>query len=254
MALLLGIPYVNRPDLLRRALASVEALWPSAVLVDNSEQGDLIQDPGSWPVRIQRIRGVAPLSFSQSMNLLQAIAVERNCPAWFFLHSDAQASNAVVDRLMQEVQQALNRTTPWGAIFTFYDTFCAFSTAALAHVGRWDVNLPQYFSDNDYYYRLRLAGYDIIDLKLPVLHQEGGSCTLHSDPRRLLLNKITFPLYERYYEAKWGGPSGREVFAVPFNSDLFGPRVELEVAPPICAIPTCSPPPQSSRPGTGLGL
>ncbi len=159
------------------------------------------------------------------MNLLQRLAVERNCPAWFFMHSDAQASDAIVDQLIREVRKALKRRSPWGAIFTYYDTFCAFNTAALADVGQWDVNLPQYFADNDYYLRLKLSGYRIMDLQLRVIHHEGGSCTLNNDPRRLLLNKVTFPLYQQYYEAKWGGPPGEEVFKRPFDSELFDPGI-----------------------------
>ena len=227
---LLGIPYVNRPDLLRRALASVADAWPEPILVDNSEPGDLILQAQSWPAEIVRLPGVSPLSFSQSMNLLQSLALERKCPAWFFMHSDAEADQRIADCLVREVKAARQRRRRWGAIFTHYDTFCAFNTCALVEVGPWDVNLPQYFADNDYYYRLRLAGYRLTDLKLDVVHHEGGSCTLKNDAKRQLLNYVTFPLYEKYYQAKWGGLPHHEIFKRPFDSPLFQAAAQQDAA------------------------
>lgn len=41
---------------------------------------------------------------------------------------------------------------------------------------------------------------------------------IHSDPHlQQYVNDITFPMYERYYEAKWGGRPGEERFITPFQ-------------------------------------
>src|SRR5438270_3807348 len=48
---LFAIPVVNRPDLLARALHSVPALWPRAVIVDNTANG---LESADWPVRVDR--------------------------------------------------------------------------------------------------------------------------------------------------------------------------------------------------------
>ena len=223
MVSFLGIPYVNRPELLSKALNSVRSMWPWTVLVDNSDTGELVASQNSWPVPILRIPGIAPLSLSQTMNFLQSLAVSRQYPAWFFMHSDAEAGPGVAERLVNRARQALRKKKRWGVIFTHYDTFCSFNTQALSRVGLWDVNLPQYFADNDYYYRLALKKYEKITLELKVIHHEGGSCTMKSDARRTFLNGITFSLYERYYAAKWGGPPHQEKFKQPFDSNLFKP-------------------------------
>ena len=219
MRFLLGIPYVNRPDLLRLALNGVEAMWPRTIIFDNSDGGELPTLQGSWPVRIFRVSGL-PLTLSQTMNLLQAEAVEQKCDACFFLHSDAEPAAGTADMLLAEARRAFRENERWGVIFTRYDTFCCFNVSAVAVVGRWDTNLPQYFADNDYYRRVKLAGYKLIEAGLKVIHHEGGSCTLKSDPIRAHLNGVTFPLYQRYYEAKWGGPPGAEQFRQPFNMAL----------------------------------
>jgi len=219
MHFLLGIPYVNRPDLLRRALNGVQAMWPRTIIIDNSDAGELSNLQGSWPVPIFRVSGL-PLTLSQTMNLLQAKAVEQKCDVWFFLHSDAEPAARTADNLLNKARQTFQEDKRWGAIFTRYDTFCCFSVSAMAVVGKWDTNLPQYFADNDYYRRVKLAGYQIIEASLEVTHHEGGSCTLKSDPVRAHLNGVTFPLYQKYYEAKWGGPPGAEQFHQPFNTAL----------------------------------
>ena len=219
MRFLLGIPYVNRPDLLKMALNGVKAMWPWTIIIDNSESGELPTLQSSWPVPIFRVSGLA-LSLSQTMNLLQAKAVEQKCDAWFFLHSDAEPESETVDLLLGKAREAFRAKERWGVIFTKYDTFCCFNVSAVARVGRWDTNLPQYFADNDYYRRVKLGGYTIIEASYRVTHHEGGSCTLKSDPVRVHLNGVTFPLYQKYYEAKWGGPPGAEQFHLPFNSAL----------------------------------
>jgi hypothetical protein len=217
MRFLLGIPYVNRPDLLRLALNSVRTLWPWTIIIDNSDTPELRIFQGSWPVPIFRVPGL-PLTLSQTMNLLQAKALEQNCKAWFFMHSDAELAPQTAEILLGEARQAFDEKESWGVIFTKYDTFCCFNVSAMSAVGPWDTNLPQYFADNDYYRRVELAGYKIFEVGMGVTHHEGGSCTLRSDPMRTRLNGVTFPLYQKYYEATWGGPPGAEQFLQPFNT------------------------------------
>ncbi|HEV2494499.1 MAG TPA: glycosyltransferase family 2 protein [Terriglobia bacterium] len=212
MKYLLGIPFTNRKDLLERAIASVKPLWPHALIVDNSEPG---LDPAAWPVQV--VPPPVPLTFSQTMNLLQRLASEGLCDALLYMHNDAEAGPGTAERLLAIAGEALVSGRRWGVAFTHYDTLASFNMTAVREVGRWDTNLPQYFADNDYYRRVRLAGYEIIETGLPVTHAAGGSNTINSDSHRLFLNGVTFPLHERYYAAKWGGLPGRETYARPFN-------------------------------------
>ena len=103
----------------------------------------------------------------------------------------------------------------WGVIWTNYDCLAAFSIPMYREVGGWDTVFPAYFSDNDWWRRIRLAGYEIIESGLPVDHE--GSAAIHSDPERLFMNSQTFPLYQKYFEAKWGGVPGQERFTKAFN-------------------------------------
>jgi predicted O-methyltransferase YrrM len=210
---LLGIPFVVGEDLLRRAVDSVEPLWPSAVIVDNSDAG---LDADAWPIPV--VRPPVPLSFSQTMNVLQQLGRERSCDAVMLLHSDAAPAADTPARLLAAIDQASVAGRPWGIAFTNYDAFAAYSAAMIANVGAWDVTLPQYFADIDYYRRVRLAGWEILETGLPVLHE--ASSTIRLDEERGRHNAATFPLYERYYAAKWGGGPGGETFDRPFDRAL----------------------------------
>jgi GT2 family glycosyltransferase len=212
MRFLLGIPVVSRTDLLIRALQSVRPLWPHTLVIDNSESG---LAPEAWPVPI--LRPPVPLTFAQTMNLLSRFAVERECDAMLFMHDDAEAVRDTAERLVAIVDEAVTVERRWGVAFTRYDCLAALSTRMIREVGEWDTVLPQYFSDCDYYRRVRLAGFELIETGLPVVHVDQGSNTLRSDPRREFLNRVTMPLYAMYYSSKWGGRPGQEKFALPFN-------------------------------------
>jgi hypothetical protein len=86
--------------------------------------------------------------------------------------------------------------------------------SAIEATGRWATTLPQHFSDNDYYRRLHLADYEIIQADPSVIHHNISSMICFYN------NTVTFPLFRRYYELKWGGGPDKEAFATQFNLPL----------------------------------
>lgn len=212
MNYLLAIPYVNRPDLLEKAVRSVQYFWPHTTIIDNSDAG---LDPSAWPVQL--VRPSVPLTFSQTMNLVQRMATDQSCDFYFFMHNDAEAGEGTPERLLAVVEQAVTSGQRLGVAFTAYDTLAAMNMTMVREVGRWDTNLPQYYADNDYYRRVRLAGYEMLYTDLEVTHHNGASSTIKSDPRLGYINGVTHPLYSQYYSAKWGGDSGAETYDWPFD-------------------------------------
>jgi hypothetical protein len=152
------------------------------------------------------------------MNLLHRRAGAGACRMLLYMHSDAEAGPGTTERLLEAAEEATASGRRWGAIFTLYDVLAAYNLEAFSAVGGWDTVLPQYFTDNDYYRRIRLAGFETIETGLPVTHET--SSTIRSDGVRAYMNSVTFPLYERYYAMKWGGPPGQERFTQPFNGSL----------------------------------
>jgi hypothetical protein len=202
------IPVVNRVDLLEKAIASVPNNSLTEPIVLNNTGGDL-------DIHCKGITPSVPLTASQTLNLMQKIAKMAQSPFYFFMHNDAEAEPGTVERLYEMAYRKHSQRAKWGVIFTFYDTLAAYNTEAFDAVGKWDTNLPQYYTDNDMYRRLKIAGYELAESGLTVKHV--GSQTINSDPLRKRINDITFPIYTRYYAEKWGGPPGNETFLRPWN-------------------------------------
>jgi hypothetical protein len=209
----LFIPFVNRPDLLRRGVESVRNFSP--VIIDNSSADERWSlEPLDIKFGASIVKPSVPLTFAQTMNFVMMLAERQNAHYCLVIHDDAEAGVNSGDMLLTMCREH-NSKGKWGAIFTNYDSFVALNVAACKAVGPWDANLPQYFSDCDYYRRLRLAGYQTLDSGLPVKHEP--SQTINSDKKLKFLNSITFPLYRQYYIAKWGGQPGHETFEKPFD-------------------------------------
>ena len=207
------IPFVNRTDLLAKAVASVPRRQvTNPIALNNSGEVHSVPCVTYTPS--------VPLTASQTLNWMQSLAVKMDVPFYFFMHNDAEAGPETVDQLYRMAFQKTHRGERWGVIFTLYDTLAAFNTRAFAEVGPWDTNLPQYFTDNDMYRRMRLAGWELAESNLPMKHE--GSQTIHSDTVRKLANNISFPIYRQYYIEKWGGEPGKETFETPFNGRFNG--------------------------------
>lgn len=202
------IPFVNRPDLLIRAVDSVP--------LDERWQVEVINNSGTTlpdDICAGECNPPVPLTASQSLNWMQDLAHHFEAPFYFFMHNDAEAPEGAFDTLYKMAVERLN--DKWAVIFTFYDALAVFNTAAFDAVGPWDQNLPQYYTDNDMYRRLRIAGWPTLESHIQTIHH--GSQTINSDPIRKLYNNISFPIYLRYYKEKWGGEPGSEKFSTPFG-------------------------------------
>jgi len=213
MKYLIGVGYVNRTDLLDRALLSIKPFWPNTTIIDNSANREL---KGKYSY-VKTYEPPVPLSFSQSMNLLQKMAQYEGCDIVMFMHNDAEAHPGVADAFLGKLEMLSHLGQKWGVAFTNYHTLVAFNMNAVREVGGWDTTLPRYFADCDYYRRMELAGYPPVHTGLQVTHHNDGSSTIKSDPYLNLLNGVTFPLYMDYYAAKWGGLPGQETYLSPFN-------------------------------------
>jgi hypothetical protein len=218
MTVPLWIPFVNRPDLLEKAIRSTWHGGVETIVIDNSNGGDL---PDSASVVDTP---PVPLTFSQTQNYMLKRAIgETNArtsvwianPFYLFMHADAEAEGDTVQRLVAMANAYTIQKRKWGVIFTNYDALAAFNTEAFRAVGGWDTMLSWYLSDCDMYRRLRLAGYELIDSGLPVKH--APSQTLNADPAIRRAVNMEVPFREAYYAAKWGGLNEHETFDKPWG-------------------------------------
>ena len=207
--------YVNRQDLLEHAIESVGRYRDRVVVIDNSPERRLELEH----FRGEIIRPPVPLFVSQSYNLIRSFAEERRQEGFFMMHSDAEASEDVVEQLLERAKELDRTRVNWGVILTNYDVFCLLNTRIVKEFP-WDTYLPVYYTDVDFYYRLRLAGVRLVETDLPVKHMEQGSNAMKADPTLRQFITSNYPAWRQYYIAKWGGERDQERYSTPFNRRL----------------------------------
>lgn len=99
------------------------------------------------------------------------------------------------------------------------DYSCFFLTSELYdNVGEFDETFtPAYFEDNDYDYRVNLAGYESYSHgALKMYH--AGSVTQNMDGP--VCDSEQFKKNRDYYISKWGGEPGQETYKEAFNGEV----------------------------------
>jgi hypothetical protein len=217
MKYIIGTGYVNRPDLLYRAVYSAKTCWKHMVIIDNSES-DLFQRERFFSDHLTVYQAPVPLRYPQMMNLMQKWGLQKGCDVIMFVHSDAEVHPGTVEQFVAKLDALRHEGRRWGVAFTNFDTLVAYNMDAVKDVGPWDTVFLDYHSDMDYYRRLYLADYEIMYTNLGVTHHNGGSNTAKSDPYlKYLFDNVTFNFFHEYYKIKWGGPIGGETYTLPFN-------------------------------------
>ncbi len=200
------IPFVNRPDLLRKAVDSIPIRLSTEPIIINNSGAELPYEFHFYST----INMNPPRTFSETQNLMLEMAESR--PFYFFMHSDAEDNEGILDKLFDMARLQMGK---WGAIFTSYDALACYNTEAMNAIGGWDENISWYRSECDCYRRLRLAGYPTLESHLQVKHTP--SQTLNSDPAikaRVDAENVTA---RAYYVRKWGGDNEHETYEVGFN-------------------------------------
>lgn len=214
-----GLCHRNRPDLLARAISTIPELLPIRI---QNNAGIPLDLPAREDISVSEVRD---LTFSRSVNELHCRALTLGNPFWFIMHPDATATPEDFARLIEMATEATEAGRKWFTIFTHHDVLACYNTTAFEAVGRYNTAFANYFVDNDFYRRGRLAGYEMLQLENHGVQHgvEGvGSQTINSDPTLKIENDIMFPAYRALYAAMWGSPDpadpvGHETFATPWN-------------------------------------
>lgn len=201
----LGIPTLNRYDLLSEAFLVYKDLWSKhpVIILDNGFQN--IPDDSWYKLEMsKKNKGVA-----RSWNFLSNQLFDEGCTHALILNDDV-----VFDKKPEDIEDFIENNSA-----DFYRTFQHLSVFVLPKttqesIGFFDVGFhPAYFEDNDFLYRLKLENKQVITNSFfdPVVFR--NSMTIAKDPG---VNSNFSRNAERYVE-KWGGPPGQEKFLKPFN-------------------------------------
>lgn len=212
----LCIPSLNRFDLLQCCIGSAleGTVVPDDIyVIDNSK--------GAYPERWDKPYGgrvmvhYAPENYgvAKSWNMLAGIAFAHRAQC-ILSNDDIVFAPDTIERLLTVAE-----STPRAGIVSAIEgqRFSLFWLNPIAYqeVGRFDEQFRMaYFEDNDYAYRLKLAGWDLAVAPSAVEHF--GSATLAAMTPELLTQKhAAYAHNESYYIRKWGGLPHHERFTEP---------------------------------------
>ena len=203
----LAIPVINRPDLLRACLASIDEPIERLIVIDNSgtgELGDVAVD-----VRPDAMIVDPPSNLGVAASWNFAIRTTPEAPWWCIANADATFGRGDLARLAAEMHGPR-----WIGINGDWRAF-GLTAEAVALAGAFDeAFFPIYCEDADYEYRCRLAGVEMGFIEGGTTHV--GSAAIRSGYGEA--NARTYPRNVDYYERKWGGHlRGGETFTTPFG-------------------------------------
>lgn len=204
----IGIPTINRADLLNEALVKYAKDFPSVhiIIVDNGNQNIWMGADNIFVFNFGVNYGVA-----KSWNWLMRKGFAEGYENALILNDDVYLgkNEAQISTYIDEFPQHgffVGLGVNWSAFIVRQFTFDV--------VGHFDEQFyPAYFEDNDFCYRMQLAG--VTREQSTFLNPEiyRNSMSIQKDSS---LN-TNFEKNRQYYIAKWGGAPTKETFKTPFN-------------------------------------
>jgi len=223
---ILGIPHLNRPDILRRCLDSIDYPVSRLVIVQNGKDEDMpsLENLPHWIQNITVIKhpnaGVAG-SWNEIIKLFPA-------PYWMISNNDILFTSGALQKMAQagELQGQLpseyDDRQPAGMLFGHAASFFVITVHGVMNVGTFDENcFPAYLEDCDWHRRANLLGVRTENVDGVCVkhgdHEHSGSMTVNSSAELMLKNKRTHGGNFWYYREKWGGENHQETYTRPFN-------------------------------------
>lgn len=204
MKLLIGIPTINRADLLNGALEKYHLCYPNLdiIVVDNGVNQNIDTRNPKLRVFVQ----TSNLGVAASWNLILRTAFNEGYTHVLMLNDDIE-----LIRDESELLACIKSYAP-NTFLVQLGTWCSFvlSKKVYDEVGAFDEQFyPAYFEDNDYAIRIKLnPNVDIQweQMLCPTLYR--NSMTIQKDAS---LNQ-NFTNNRAKYILKWGGEPGKETF------------------------------------------
>ena len=207
--MLIGVPCINRPDMLATFLRSIDET-AHVLVIDNSPDGSVSRFIDGWS-GVTVLRFPHNLGVAASWNLVVKWAPLE--PYWVIANADAKLAPGDLSDLRAEMELGGPR---WVGMNGDWRVF-GITADAIRLAGLFDENYhPVYAEDCDYERRCGLSGVEAYTIGTGTTHS--GSAAIRSDPAYAERNARTHPSNLAYHAAKWGGGiRGGERFATPFD-------------------------------------
>lgn len=209
MKLLIGIPTINRADLLNAALEKYQECYPNVdiVIIDNGVSQHInTQNP-----RLRVFAQTSNLGVAASWNLICKTAFQEGYTHALILNDDIE--------LVIEEKVLLSTITNHAddTLLVQSGTWCVICVPkkVFETIGNFDEQFfPAYFEDDDYERRIKLQN-EVFVMREPGLDPTlyRNSMTIKKEPT---LNS-NFARNKRLYVEKWGGEPHNETYGKPYG-------------------------------------
>jgi len=205
------IPTINRADLLLEALAEYDKCYPDTriLVLDTGKQSLGSSNPNVTIFGIPEPMGVA-----RAWNCLISIAGGYYKEENFLILNDDVILKKSEDDIHKMIKKGNDNTFQVCRSIYNWSSFLLRKSVSDT-IGTFDEDFEKcYFEDNDYHYRMKLAGVKIKyedDLNPDVYR---NSMTIEKDP-----SLGNFLNNRELYIKKWGGIPGEEKYTNPYNKE-----------------------------------
>ena len=209
---LIFIPNRNTTELALRAISSLKGFTYSVVIACSSN------DDVHWPSSVSIAKVNPSISFTQLQNWFQKQAIYRELDYFYFMHSDAEATENSLIRLRSFYEKNPN----WDIVQTNYDAFIGFKTASLKTVGVWDETFKWYVSDIDFYNRCKWRNLNLLTCpEAEILHNNPSSTLRSLSPDQVNAIQRDHSWAIAHYSHKWGYnfQDGGTPYLTPYGVD-----------------------------------
>jgi GT2 family glycosyltransferase len=209
----IGIPTINRADLLNFfALKRYVDDFPETdiYVIDNGNQ-QIMEHPRIHTFKAPENYGVAK-SWNYLCERVFDIKNSEGCRPYLLMLND----DIYLGRKEWEIKDLIFRSRNHEELIVNSGPWCSFIMPAKVYMvmGKFDETYyPAYFEDNDYAYRLKLAGMSFYPTAALAPVEFRQSMSVAKD--KTLNNG--FEPNKQYYIKKWGGMPGEETYTTPFN-------------------------------------
>ncbi len=158
------------------------------------------------------------LGYPGSINF--GITQTPDAPWWLWVSNDVVFGEGDLDHIARVMDE-----TDEPRLISYHFAMGALNRACVQEVGLFDEwsFWPLYFDDNDYAYRCKLAGVELLYYDGNLSEGADGhqtTMTIFSDPAIAAANAVTWDINKRAYVAKWGGVPGKERLKTPWGRKL----------------------------------
>ena len=226
----LGLPILNKPELMQRMLESVDHDVQRLYIIDN---GGVVSPDMVRSFRANDIH-IANPGYNMGVGPAWNAIIKANiqAPWWFISSNDMRFERGCLARLVDDMEAhagsphlariVIGHDKPWGHHFGAF----ALNAECVDRIGWFDENIqPIYYEDTDYIARMNIAltydnGFTLSDIESQSTHssQESWKNNVHHKEG----NARSWNINRDYFDAKWNAADGvKETarFDRPFGDD-----------------------------------